>query len=98
MDLQKSKLIVIIPIVVSILAASFGSIKYIINLTETIEKNSIPFVFVFTAKIYIAMLYLIPINMKKHHSSFKSPVILSIFSSGAGPRDIQVVVPGEICV
>ena len=64
----------------------------------TIEKNSIPFVFVFTAKIYIAMLYLIPINMKKYHSSFKSPVILSIFSSGAGPRDIQVVVPGEICV
>jgi|TARA_Y100001949_G_C15926352_1_gene303605 hypothetical protein len=40
MDLQKSKLIVIVPIVVSILAATFGSIKYIINLTETIEKNS----------------------------------------------------------
>ena len=40
MDLQKNKLIVVIPIVVSILAATFGSIKYIINLTETIEKNS----------------------------------------------------------
>ena len=40
MDLQKSKLIVIVPIVVSILAATFGSIKYIINLTETIEQNS----------------------------------------------------------
>ena len=40
MDLQKNKLIVIVPIVVSILAASFGSIKYIINLTETIEQNS----------------------------------------------------------
>ena len=31
MDLQKSKLVVIIPIVVSILAAAFGSIKYIIK-------------------------------------------------------------------
>ena len=41
MDLQKSKLIVIVPIVVSILAATFGSIKYIINLTETIEENRI---------------------------------------------------------
>ena len=39
MDLQKSKLIVIIPIVVSVLAATFGSVKYIINLTETIEEN-----------------------------------------------------------
>ena len=39
MDLQKSKLIVIIPIVVSILAATFGSIRYIINLTDTIDKN-----------------------------------------------------------
>ena len=38
MDLQKNKLIVIVPIVVSILAATFGSIKYIINLTETIEE------------------------------------------------------------
>ena len=41
MDLQKNKLIVIVPIVVSILAATFGSIKYIINLTETIEENRI---------------------------------------------------------
>ena len=41
MDLQKSKLVVIVPIVVSILAATFGSIKYIINLTETIEENRI---------------------------------------------------------
>ena len=41
MDLQKNKLVVIIPIVVSILAATFGSIKYIINLTETIEENRI---------------------------------------------------------
>ena len=40
MDLQKSKLIIIVPIVLSILAATFGSIKYIINLTDTIEKNS----------------------------------------------------------
>ena len=40
MDLQKNKLIIIVPIVVSILAATFGSIKYIINLTDTIEKNS----------------------------------------------------------
>tara|TARA_Y100001951_G_scaffold60856_1_gene48441 strand:- start:30 stop:371 length:342 start_codon:yes stop_codon:yes gene_type:complete len=39
MDLQKSKLIVIIPIVVSILAATFGSVRYIIHLTDTIEKN-----------------------------------------------------------
>ena len=39
MDLQKNKLIVIIPIVVSILAATFGSIRYIINLTDTIDKN-----------------------------------------------------------
>ena len=39
MDPQKSKLIVIVPIVVSILAATFGSIKYIINLTDTIDKN-----------------------------------------------------------
>ena len=39
MDLQKSKLIIIVPIVVSILAATFGSIKYIINLTDTINKN-----------------------------------------------------------
>ena len=39
MDLQKSKLIVIIPIVVSVLAATFGSVKYIINLTETIEES-----------------------------------------------------------
>ena len=39
MDLQKSKLVVIIPIVVSVLAATFGSVKYIINLTETIEEN-----------------------------------------------------------
>ena len=40
MDLQKSKLIVIVPIVVSILAAPFGSIRYIINLTDTIEANN----------------------------------------------------------
>ena len=40
MDLQKNKLIIVIPIVVSILAATFGSIRYIINLTDTIEKNS----------------------------------------------------------
>ena len=40
MDLSKSKLVVIVPIVVSILAATFGSIKYIINLTETIEENN----------------------------------------------------------
>ena len=40
MDLEKNKLIIIIPIVVSILAATFGSIRYIINLTDTIEKNS----------------------------------------------------------
>jgi|TARA_R110001632_G_scaffold211636_1_gene337180 hypothetical protein len=40
MDLQKSKLIVVVPIVVSILAATFGSVKYIINLTDTIEANS----------------------------------------------------------
>ena len=39
MDLQKNKLLVIIPIVVSILAATFGSIRYIINLTDTIDKN-----------------------------------------------------------
>ena len=39
MDLQKNKLIILIPIVVSILAATFGSIKYIINLTDTINKN-----------------------------------------------------------
>ena len=39
MDLQKNKLIVIVPIVVSILAATFGSVKYIINLTETIEES-----------------------------------------------------------
>ena len=41
MDLSKRKLVVIVPIVVSILAATFGSIKYIINLTETIEENRI---------------------------------------------------------
>ena len=40
MDLEKNKLIIIVPIVVSILAATFGSIRYIINLTDTIEKNS----------------------------------------------------------
>ena len=40
MDLQKNKLIIVIPIVISILAATFGSIRYIINLTDTIEKNS----------------------------------------------------------
>ena len=40
MDLSKNKLIVIVPIVVSILAATFGSVKYIINLTETIEENN----------------------------------------------------------
>ena len=40
MDLEKNKLIIIIPIVVSILAATFGSIRYIINLTDTIEKNN----------------------------------------------------------
>ena len=34
----------------------------------------------------------------QRHRSFKSPVILSIFSSGAGPMDIQVIVPGAICV
>ena len=39
MDLQKNKLVIIIPIVVSLLAATFGSIKYIINLTETIEQS-----------------------------------------------------------
>ena len=39
MDLSKSILVVIVPIVVSILAATFGSVKYIINLTETIEEN-----------------------------------------------------------
>ena len=40
MDLSKSKLVVVVPIVVSILAATFGSVKYIINLTETIEENN----------------------------------------------------------
>ena len=40
MDLQKNKLIVIVPIVVSNLAATFGSIRYIINLTDTIEANN----------------------------------------------------------
>ena len=40
MDLQKSKLIVIVPIVVSIQAATFGSDRYIINLTDTIEANN----------------------------------------------------------
>ena len=40
MDLEKNKLIIIIPIVVSILAATFGSIRYIINLTDTIEANN----------------------------------------------------------
>ena len=40
MDLQKSKLIVVVHIVVSMLAATFGSVKYIINLTDTIEANS----------------------------------------------------------
>ena len=40
MDLQKNKLLIIVPIVISILAATFGSVKYIINLTDTIEKNS----------------------------------------------------------
>ena len=40
MDLQKNKLIVIVPIVVSILAETFGSISYIINLTDTIEANN----------------------------------------------------------
>ena len=40
MDLQKNKLIVIVPIVVTILAATFGSIRYIINLTDTIEANN----------------------------------------------------------
>ena len=40
MDLQKSKLIIIVPIVLSILAATFGSIRYIINLTDTIEANN----------------------------------------------------------
>ena len=39
MDLSKSKLVVIVPIVVSILAATFGSVKYIINLTETFEEK-----------------------------------------------------------
>ena len=90
------------------MSASFGSPKNAEGIaivtpeaniiTATSVKKSIPFVLVFTVKIYTAMLYLIPINVKKYHSSFKSPVILSIFSSGAGPRDIQVVVPGEICV
>ena len=40
MDQQKSKLIYIVPIVVSILAATFGSVRYIINLTDTIEANN----------------------------------------------------------
>jgi|TARA_R100001143_G_scaffold45548_1_gene40843 hypothetical protein len=40
MDLQKNKLVIIIPIVVSLLAATFGSIRYIINLTDTIEANN----------------------------------------------------------
>ena len=40
MDLEKNKLIIIVPIVVSLLAATFGSVRYIINLTDTIEKNS----------------------------------------------------------
>ena len=40
MVLQKSKLVVIIPIVVSILSATFGSVRYIINLTDTIEANN----------------------------------------------------------
>jgi len=39
MDLQKNKLVIIIPIAVSLLAATFGSIKYVINLTETIEES-----------------------------------------------------------
>ena len=39
MDLSKNKLIILVPIVVSLLAATFGSIKYVINLTETIEES-----------------------------------------------------------
>jgi hypothetical protein len=48
----------------------------------------------------IASLYLIPINSSNkeniYYNNFKLPVTLLIISSGAGPNEIQVVVPGAI--
>ena len=61
----------------------------------TSAKKIIPFFLVFTRKI---LNFHVISDCYQRHRSFKSPVILSIFSSGAGPMDIQVTVPGAICV
>ena len=61
----------------------------------TTAKKIIPFFLVFTVEI---LNFHVISDCYQRHKSFKSPVILSIFSSGAGPMDIQVIVPGAICV
>ena len=74
-------------------AASITAELNMINATTA--KKRIPFFLVFTVEI---LNFHVISDCYKHHKSFKSPVILSIFSSGAGPMDIQVIVPGAICV
>ena len=71
-----------------------GSISGLMSARE-IAKKRIPFFLVFTGKI---LNFHVISDCYQCHKSFKSPVILSIFSSGAGPIDIQVIVPGAICV
>ena len=39
MEKSKFNIFVIIPVVISLVAATFGSVKYILNLTDTINKN-----------------------------------------------------------
>ena len=61
----------------------------------------IPFVFFFTPEIsgnprYILFQLVINQIAESGYNNFKSPVTLLIISSGAGPNEIQVVVPGAI--
>ncbi len=60
-----------------------------------------PFVFFFTSEIsgmprYILFQLLINPIAEFNYNNFKLPVTLLIISSGAGPNEIQVVVPGAI--
>jgi len=61
----------------------------------------IPFVFFFTSEIsenprYILFQLVINPIEELDYNNFKLPVTLLIISSGAGPNEIQVVVPGAI--
>lgn len=72
----------------------FGMDAAVAQKSNAPPKNTsamIPLVCFFTLKKQNFLVISLPIDF---YSNFKSPVILSIRFSGAGPKEIQVVVPG----